>query len=160
MKTHWKQLVNPDYLGAYSLPDGKDMKVKITKVAREMVVGVGGRSEECTVAHIESNKPLILNRTNCKTIQKIYGTPYIEEWKDKYITLYAAVTKLKGEDVECLRIRAEKPELPELLPTDETNWNNIKKALSNGFTIDQVRTKWVVSKENEQTLNNEINETV
>jgi len=108
MKTHWKQLVNPDYLGAYSLPDGKDITIKIKQVVREIVKGQNGKSEECTVAHIEGNKPLILNRTNCRTIAKIYESPFIEDWAGKSITIYAAVTKLKGDDVECLRIREVK----------------------------------------------------
>ena len=43
--THWKQLINLQYLGAYSLMDGsspKDLTVKITKVVREQVKGEGG----------------------------------------------------------------------------------------------------------------------
>jgi hypothetical protein len=52
---------------------------------------------------------------------------------------------------------AGKPEkksikLPELLPTDETNWLKVKQALNNGFTIDQVKTKWSLSKENQEIL--------
>lgn len=131
MKTHWKQLVNPDYLGAYSLPEGKDITIKIKQVVREIVKGINGKSEECTVAHIEGNKPLILNRTNCKTIQKIYGSPFIEDWAGKSITIYAAVTKLKGDDVECLRIRELAIEKPKLT-TDNDQFNKAKKAISDG----------------------------
>jgi len=56
MKTHWRQLVNPDYLGSYSLPEGNDITVKITKVVREMVTSVGGKQEECTVAYLERQR--------------------------------------------------------------------------------------------------------
>jgi hypothetical protein len=56
------------------------------------------------VASLESQKPLILNATNSKSIQKLYG-PYIEDWAGKSITLYASTTQLAGESVECLRIR-------------------------------------------------------
>ncbi|GAG48490.1 unnamed protein product, partial [marine sediment metagenome] len=80
VKTHWRQLVNPDYLGAYSLPNGQDITVKIRLVKKEIVKGIGGKQEECTVAQIENNKPLILNVTNSRMIQQIYGTPYIEDW--------------------------------------------------------------------------------
>jgi len=131
MKTHWKQLVNPDYLGAYSLPEGKDITIKIKQVVREIVKGINGKSEECTVAHIEGNKPLILNRTNCKTIAKIYGTPFIEDWSGKSITIYAAVTKLKGDDVECLRIRELAIDKPKL-NTDNDQFNKAKQAIESG----------------------------
>lgn len=105
-KTHWKQLINPAYLGAYSLPEGEDLTVTILSVALEVVTSVGGKKEECTVAQLKNNKPFILNNTNCKTIAKLYGTPFIEEWAGKQITLFASTTKFAGDVVECLRIRA------------------------------------------------------
>ena len=152
-KTHWKKLENPDYIGAYSLDEGKDLKVTIDRVTREMVTGQGGKKEECTIAQLKGQKPFIMNRTNMKMIQKIYNTPYIEEWAGKSITLYVAKIKAFGEDnVECLRIRSQKPTLPELKPSDTTNWNNVKSALLNGFTIDQVKTKWTISKPNQELL--------
>ena len=147
-KTHWKQLINPDYLGAYSLPNGQDMTVQIEEVKRLMVKGAGGREDECTVAMIKDNKPFILNSTNSRMIQTIYGTPYVEEWKGKEITLYAAITSLKGETVECLRIRpttAKKPVLKKGTP----EFQKVVTAVQKGFTIEQVKTKFEVDQETE-----------
>lgn len=42
--------------------------------------------------------------------------------------------------------------LPELKPTDKENWSKVVTALQNGFTIDQVKTKWKLSKDNEEKL--------
>lgn len=103
-KTHWKKLLNPDYIGAYALPEGKDLTVTIKSVAREIVTSTGGKKEECTVCQLHNQKPLILNVTNGKTIAKLYG-PYIEDWIGKSITLFASTTRLAGETVECIRIR-------------------------------------------------------
>ena len=50
-------------------------------------------------------KPMILNRTNAKSIQALVGSPYVEDWAGHRITLYATTTRLGGEMVECLRIR-------------------------------------------------------
>lgn len=109
-QTHWKQLVNPAYIGAYMM-NGKDLTVKIIKVSHEVVKGDGGKEEMCMVAQLEGTKPFIVNRTNAKTITKIYGTPYIEQWAGKYITLYPTTTKVAGETVECLRIRQVVPQV-------------------------------------------------
>jgi len=109
MKTHWKQLTNPDYIGAYALIEGQDLTATITKVVREMVTSTGGKKEECTVAYLDGHKPMILNVTNCKTITNLYKTPYIEEWAGKSITLFQTTANLKGETVECLRIRPVTP---------------------------------------------------
>jgi hypothetical protein len=103
-KTHYKRLLNPDYIGAYSLPEGEDLTVTIDYVQREEVTGAGGKKDECSVAHLVGEKPMILNATNSKTIAKLYG-PYIEDWAGKPITLFASTTKLAGETVVCLRIR-------------------------------------------------------
>ena len=113
-KTHWKVLVNPDYIGAYAL-NGKDLTVTIEKVIREMVTGDGGKKDECTVAYLKGHKPLILNRTNSKTITKIYNSPYIEDWAGKKITLYPSTTRVAGDTVECLRIRQTAPKSSEYL---------------------------------------------
>lgn len=156
--THWKRLVNPDYLGAYSLDPGQDLTVTIREVKREIITGMNGKKEECTVVYFNDQpKPMILNRTNSKTINKIYGTPFIEEWAGKKITLYASTTKLAGEEVECLRIRQHTPSLPELLPTDEVNFIKCKRALLNGYNIGDIRKKWYVSDTVEEML---INETI
>lgn len=109
-ETHWKRLINPDYLGAYSLEAGNDMILTISAVKREMITGTGGKKEECPVCHWKENqKPMILNVTNMKTIAKMYG-PYIENWAGKRVQIYASTTKFGGDTVECLRIRKDPPE--------------------------------------------------
>ena len=110
-ETHWKKLINPDYLGAYSLDPGKDMILTIKSVRKEMITGTGGKQEECTVCHwAEDQKPMILNVTNCKTISKMLKTPYIEQWAGHRVQIYATTTRMGCETVECLRIRDREPE--------------------------------------------------
>jgi len=149
-KTHWKQLVNPDYIGAYSL-GGKDLKVTIERVVRELVTGTAGKKEECTVAYLTGQKPFIVNRTNAKTISKVVGSPYIEDWANQSIVLFPTVTKLKGEDVECLRVRDVQP-LPILTESHE-KFKAVQQAVKTGsFTMAQVRTKYQVSPEIEKLI--------
>lgn len=125
-KTHWKKLVNPDYIGAYSLTPGEDLTVTIRSVGRQMVAQAGGKKEECTVAQLVGQKPFILNATNSKSIAKLYG-PYIEDWAGKSITLYASTTKFGSEMVECLRVRSTAPNVE--LPKQRLNDNSLKNAM-------------------------------
>ena len=46
---------------------------------------------------MENEKPMILNRTNCKTIAKLHGSPEVEDWVGKKIQIYATTTKVAGE---------------------------------------------------------------
>jgi hypothetical protein len=104
--THWKKMTNPNYLGTYSLEPGKDKILTLRIVRQEMVQGEDGKKEQCMVAHfIENEKPMILNKTNAKIIEKLYGSPYIEHWANRKIQIYAAKVKAFGETVDALRIR-------------------------------------------------------
>lgn len=117
-KTHWKKLENPDYLGSYALQPGQELTVQIKSVGQEEVYNPSSNSKEvCTVAHFTDKaiKPMILNVTNCKTITKLYDTPYIEDWPGKYITVYVAKVKAFGETVEALRIRTKAPTLETII---------------------------------------------
>ena len=110
-ETHYKKLINPDYLGAYSLEPGQDMILTIRSVGKEVITGTGGKQEECIVCRwVEDQKPMILNVTNCKTISKMLKTPYVEKWAGHRIQIYATTTKFGGDTVECLRIRKDPPE--------------------------------------------------
>lgn len=153
-KTHWKRLCNPNYIGAYALDPGEERTVTVEKVVREMVKGADGKEEECTVAHLKGEKPLILNKTNCKIITKVYGTPYIEEWTGLRLKLYAAKIRAFGEDMEALRIKQEKPASgkPDLRP-GHPKWDDAKKAIQSGnATIEQIKVHYNISATNEKNL--------
>jgi hypothetical protein len=106
-KTHWKKLQNPDYLGAYALEPGQEVIYTMKNIVREMVTGPDGKKEECTVIYFTEAgvKPLICNTTNAKTIEKVYKTPYIEEWAGKKIQIFSDRVKAFGDVVDALRIR-------------------------------------------------------
>lgn len=108
-ETHWKKTFNPNYLGAYAFDPGEEKIVTIDYVAREDITGAEGRTDNCLVAHLIGEKPLILNKTNCKAIEKLLRTPYIEEWAGARITLAVQRVKAFGEDMDAVRI---KPKLP------------------------------------------------
>ena len=64
----------------------------------------------------------------------MYDTPYIEDWADKAIQIFATTTKLKGEQVECLRIRPRIPQVgkkPELTP-EHPKWSGAVKSYGEG----------------------------
>lgn len=128
--THWKKLTNPDYLGAYALEPGQELIVTIRSVGTEQVIGTDGKKEECTVAHFSERgvKPLILNATNCKTITKLTGSPYIENWAGVRIQIYVDKVKAFGEIVEALRIRSTKPKDPAQVPPCEICGNPLASA--------------------------------
>lgn len=109
-KTHWRALTNPNYLGAYAFQPGEEKVVTIREVKSEIVQNQSGK-EECTVAHfVEDIKPLILNKTNADAIARVWGTPYIEDWAGKKITLKVKKVSAFGDMVDAVRVAKERPE--------------------------------------------------
>jgi ribosomal protein L34E len=102
---------DPSYFGVWDLPDGQDRVVTIDYVQLEDVTAAGGKKERKTVAHLKNGlRPLILNCTNMKTIQSLYKSPYVEDWRGCSIQIYYDPTIRFGrETTGGLRIRHEIP---------------------------------------------------
>lgn len=147
--THFKKLINPDYLGAYSLMDGEvhELNVTILNVQNKSITGADGKQDEVTIATLKDQKPMILNVTNQKAIAKALGTPYIEQWYGKVVTLYVAKIRAFGENVEALRVRDKAPKIErERLTPDSPKWAAAVVAVKAGTTtIDQIRSKYDLS---------------
>ena len=116
-KTHWKKLNNPDYLGAYALTPGEDLTLTITKAGEEKFTGNSGKVETGLLIHFKepSIKPMICNATNAKTITKVAGSPYVEDWSGVKIALYSAEVSAFGETVDALRVRPYPPKTDEYI---------------------------------------------
>jgi len=158
-KTHWKKQFNYDYLGSYSLPEGKDVVLTIAEMKREKVVGANGKKEECFVCYFVEKadwiKPMILNRTNCKVIEKLYRTPFIEDWKGHRIQIGSSRVDAFGEKTDALRVRTIIPKDVNEKPTVQTGsavWNNILSAIKGGYKINQITDKYSLSQEQIKAL--------
>jgi hypothetical protein len=158
-KTHYKRLMNPDYIGAYALNEGEDLTVVISHVAREIITGTGGKKEECTVAHLKNQKPFILNSTNQKSIAKLYG-PFIEDWAGKPITLFASTTKLAGDTVECLRIRPVVAKRQKQGISDERLTAALGKIKAGEYTREKLMDQFSLTVEQQEWLDAETSATV
>lgn len=150
--THWKNQFNYDYLGAYSLPDGKDIVLTIKEMKKENVVGANGQKSECFVAYFhEGAKPMILNKTNCKTIEKLFKTPVIEEWVNRQIQVGSTRINAFGEMTDCLRVRPFAPKLEAdcraSVETGSVIWKSAIDYLKSGNTLDSITKKYKLTKE-------------
>lgn len=155
-KTHWKKLTNPNYLGTYALEPGKDLVVTIADVKKEEVTSPGGDKDDCTVVYFKEDvKPLILNITNAKQIERLYQTPYIEDWPGKQIQLYIKDDiEAFGKITSGIRIRPKVPQKrkPELTP-DHKKWGGAVENVAKGnATIKAIRKHYKLDEEMKQHL--------
>lgn len=160
-KTHWKVLQHPDYIGAYALMKGdhnSELNVKIDSVKREIVTGPDGKKEECTIMLIPPHKPMILNATNQKNLTKAIGSPFIEDWSGKTVTLFVAKVKAFGDTVDALRIKDKLPDVvkPEFTP-EHKQWAAAIQAIRDKTntaeaTIQTIEGKYLLSANNKKLL--------
>ena len=99
-------------LYAYDLEDaqGRDVVVQIEKAWGGEVTGDKGRkSKKPIIKFVGRDKTLALNKTNGKTIAKLYGKDGTK-WAGKWIALFVSTVDYDGETRDCIRIRPRQPE--------------------------------------------------
>lgn len=94
------QMYPSKWLAAVEL-DESDLTVTITGIANEPVTP----DESKWVLYFqETDKGLVLNKTNTRTIAALYGDD-TDDWLDRPITLYPTWVDFQGKQVEAIRVR-------------------------------------------------------
>jgi hypothetical protein len=110
---HWKSMMDPkEYLECHELR-GADRIVQIERIEGGEVTGKDGKKSKKPKCFFKGiPRPFLLNRTNCKTLTSLTGSPDMDKWIGKWITLYPTTTSLAGEQVDCIRVRPQSPKPP------------------------------------------------
>lgn len=91
--------------------DGRDMVLTIADVTREDVKDNNGDPKKKFILHFrETEKGLILNKTNMGILYKLYNSDDSDDWIGKRMTLYYKDdVEMGGEIVGGIRIRTKLP---------------------------------------------------
>ena len=99
------------YLKAADL-NGDPLVVTIVSAPLETLKNPEGKEQTKTVLYFRGTKKLLpLNLTNWDSVADVTGESDSENWAGCKIELYPATTEMKGKTVDCIRVRAPKPEL-------------------------------------------------
>ena len=113
VKTHWKSLQEGrEYLGHWDFQPGEEKTLTIKEVKKELVYDPSTREKEpATVGYFQDAavKPMILNSTNQAMIEKVTGSPYIEDWAGEEIVLHVEKVQAFGERRDAIRVMNRKP---------------------------------------------------
>ena len=113
--THWRNLTDLEHLRAECFAPKEKKVLTIKEVKQEEIKSSNGQVDVKPVAYFKENVlPMVLNVTNCKTIEKLYGTGNIYDWIGKKIQIFATKTKVAGEMVPCLRVEEIIPKTNEV----------------------------------------------
>lgn len=81
--------------------NGKDLRLVMGQIVME---NIQGQMKPVIYFH-GHDKSLVLNVTNSRTIEKMYG-PNTNDWIGRPVTLYTAEIEFKGETTEGVRVRS------------------------------------------------------
>lgn len=156
MKTHFKKMQNPNYVGSWDLADEngifRDKPVTITGVKKDMVFDGKGGQEECTIIVFSECKPMVANATNLRDIARYCESPFIEDWQGKKITLTVQKVKAFGAIHDAIRVKKfiqkQKPTI-----TNE-RFNKALEAIADGSANkEQIINNFTLTDEQLSTLN-------
>jgi len=87
---------------------GGNQTVTIRELAVEEI-GQGKDREEKPVLYFQNReKGLVLNVTNCRTIEDTYGLE-TDDWAGKEVELFSTKVEFKGDRVDAIRVRIPQP---------------------------------------------------
>ena len=151
-ETHYRKVFDSPYLSSADIVEPVTLTIaKVTqetdKTKKSKDVFNTAYFKEAFIRPGEKLKPMILNATNSKMMDRLTGTPFIEDWAGKQITVYVdANVKFGRETVEGLRIRAA-AQRRSLTPEQTTAWDNAKAAYRRDGNLDKVLARCDMSQE-------------
>tara|TARA_R110000851_G_scaffold224525_1_gene377351 strand:- start:666 stop:1178 length:513 start_codon:yes stop_codon:yes gene_type:complete len=150
-KTHYRKVFKSDHLGCADLEDfvesGSNMIFTISHVNQEQGAKVAGKKIDANIAYfVENIKPLVLNAGNSKTVSKLAGSVFVENWKNLPVQLYIdANVRMKGEVTGGVRISPNKVKARQVIQRGDQQWGNAIAAYKRDNSFDAVLSKADIS---------------
>lgn len=158
--SHWRTMFQDEkYLGSYSLEkDGKYQPVIVTieNIYTGDFMSQGGKENRPFAKLKEFDKPMVLNRTNFKRLEKFFGSFTPKDYIGKQIVLGVETVASPEGMVPALRFSTrplpvqQKPALPEAAMQKA-----IEQVKAKGKdAIAKIEEKYALTPEQRETLNN------
>lgn len=159
-KTHWKKIVDNDYLNEGDL-DAGNIIATIESIDVQEITNPTGKTE---VKHVikfkEKNvKPMVLSaKQNFKNIASATGTPYIEEWSGKKIEIYYDPNvRFGSQKVGGVRVSPNTPKKPKLTKQMPAYAKVVLSLKDKKTTWEIVKEHYEITPELETEINYELN---
>ena len=110
---HWRNEFKQNFFGSNLMPaNGSDVVLTIREVRPEDLMNTDGQKKHSLVCYWQENAlPMVLNKTNCRTISKLLKENDYSKWAGHRIQVFVDHhVKAFGEVVDGLRIRDKLPE--------------------------------------------------
>lgn len=156
--SHWrKQFADEKTIGAHDLEvDGVfgEMIVTITRFFQGELVGSMGKEQKVMAQLAEFPKPMIVNRTNFKRLEKLFDSFEMNDYLNKPVKLMVENVKSPEGIVPALRFSSRPVEVQKQLPTVTPEaLEKLKTMIKEGkTTADKIKTQRTLTAEQETEL--------
>jgi len=156
-KTHYREAFDSPYLSSADITGPTVLTIKRVRLESDQTKKT---KDLFNTAHFvekeirpgETLKPMILNAGNSRTMKKITGSPFIEDWNNVPVTIYVdPAVRFGNSTVEGLRIKPEMATRPSLTP-GTAQWDNAIAAYRRDGNLEAVKARVNVSPENEARI--------
>lgn len=155
--SHWRNLFTDEkYLGSYSLEkDGKYQPVVVTieRIYNGEFTSQAGKEQRPFAKLVEFDKPMVLNRTNFKRLEKFFGSFDPNDYHGKQIVLGVEIVSSPEGQTPALRFSTRPIPKPTLPAMSEKDMENARKKLAEGKTsIEKIKESRLLTPEQEAEL--------
>lgn len=157
-KTHFRKAFDSPYLSSADITEPTVLTVRMVKLEGDKTKKTKDRFNTAYFVERELRpgeplKPMILNATNSKTMKRITGSAFIDDWTNVKITVYVDPHVNYGKkEVEGLRIRDKAPERSVVTPEKAKAWENAKAAYRRDGDLTAVLARADMSPEHQMQL--------
>ena len=158
-KTHYRKAFNSPYLSSADIVEPTVLKIahvklEIDKTKKTKDLFNTAYFTEKFIRPEEPLKPMILNAGNSKTMMKLTGSKWIDDWNNVMVTIYVDSNVRFGRDtVEGLRISPEPPRTVKIdLEPNTEAWARAVAAYKRDGNLDNVEKHVTISDTNRAKL--------
>lgn len=160
-KTHFRKAFDSPYLSSADIVGSQVLTIERVTLESDRTKKTKDRFntawfKEKEIRAGEPLKPMILNATNSKTLAKLAGSKFIDDWNGLRVTVYVDEhVRFGKETVEGLRISPMVPSKPSLTPANAKQWANAKAAYKRDGNLSAVLVHVEMSDEHKAQIKSE-----
>ena len=163
-KTHYRKAFKSPYLSSADITQPTVLTITHVRLEKDQTNKTKdlfntAYFKEKEIRPGETLKPMILNATNSRTMKKLNGSAFIEDWVDMPVTVYVQEgIRFGRETVDGLRIstekaRIDKPELKQNTP----EWTRAVAAYKKAGKFDSIEKHMTISTDLKTLIMDEAN---
>ena len=156
MSSHWRKILEMPYINGSELVGDVLVTIKEYKTENFFSPSKKRKEDHAILYFNELKKGMVVNSRKAQAIERILGTPLMEEWVGKTLTIFSQDEKHFGIVYPVITVKRGEKKKSVLTP-EHKRWNVAVEKIASGETdMKAIKKSFQVSKVVETKLMNEV----